>query len=444
VGRRGDSAVRFGEDVIVGAYSRLTLTDADNIFTLALLDGPGIEAPSGVVATRGAFDQPLAGHDVFFRAGDPVPGLPDDIAITGSFDPLINASGDIALLSPTAGDLPGDSFHTAIVRSDETGAPRVLAYSTQQAPGLVDGVTLRQVDAIRQNGLGRVTFSGRLRGDGIGSSNDRYVYVEREGGPELVARENAQAPGFAPGVILDSLSNVLGMSDSGSVVVRADLDGPGVSGVNDEVLLLIAEDPAGSGAIAREDQPVPGRVDTEYRSFGDAFVNSRGDIAFGATVHRPLIGEDVAVITRDTAGTRALAIADDPVPALGDDTFIRSIDLGSLTMNENGQIAFYAEVFDGAVISEALFATDPTGELRLVVAEDAPFDIDPDPNAEDFRTVRNLVTTRDFSLNDNGEIAFWISTLGGGSGLYVANVPAPSALGVLVAAPLLSGRRRRA
>jgi hypothetical protein len=241
------------------------------------------------------------------------------------------------------------------------------------------------------NNAGQIAFRASLTGSGVDRTNDRGIWSEGSGTLALVARTGSQAPDTPSGTNFHYLGRVT-LNNAGQTAFLAQLTGSGVDTTNDEGLWS-----EGSGTlrlIAREGVQAPGTPDgVNYGKIGipRAKLNDAGQVAFSAWLTGTGVDE-----TNDAA----------------------------------------------------IWATDRTGDLQLIVREGELLEIAPD----DFRTVRGAFFLSD-NLNGNsagfnnlGQLAFEATFTDGTSGIFVSNrvaIPEPSTLllAALSVAGLLLWRR---
>jgi hypothetical protein len=238
---------------------------------------------------------------------------------------------------------------------------------------------------------------------GVTAADDRALWKKSGVDLELIAREGQPAVGVSPGVNHgEFISHYL--NGAGEATFTGKLVGPGVTAQNDTALWSQRGDAL--TLIAREGDPAPGApagiAFGDFTSLGGSFgfqVNKNSQVAFEVTVTGPAI----------------------------------------TTANDRG-----------------IWVTDLSGVLTLVAREGGLFDVNDDPNVQDFRTVR--FTQLEWysgggedgygsSFNSSGELAIALSFTDFSSGGLVINtaVPEPSTLLLVgcAAAVLPSARKRR-
>jgi hypothetical protein len=83
---------------------------------------------------------------------------------------------------------------------------RAPGVSSNQAPGLPAGVNFSGFSNPRINDSGEVVFRSSLTGPGVSAANDRTLWSEGGGGLHLIAREGTAAPGAGVGSTMVSSS----------------------------------------------------------------------------------------------------------------------------------------------------------------------------------------------------------------------------------------------
>ena len=265
-------------------------------------------------------------------------------------------------------------------------------------PGTEPGVTFKNfLTGPAINNHGQTVFSATLTGPGVRSKNMRGIFSGSRGTLDLVARTGETAPGAGIGVVFTDFGHNVLLNDAGLTAFVASLSG---TGSNDSGIFI--ESGGILSLVARDGDAVPGT---------DAGVSLR----------------------------------------------LPSLTKNKITMNAAGQIAFRADLTGTGVDNandSGLFTTDPAGDLQLIVREGDLFDVDPDALVVENRTIRSvgLMTGsggsdgRPRSLNNAGQLAFWLQFTDNSQGIFVATigVPEPTSLVLVgVCCFSLAGRRRR-
>jgi hypothetical protein len=216
--------------------------------------------------------------------------------------------------------------------------------------------------------------------------------------------------------------------------------------------------------IARKGNTAAGlAAGVNYGDFSRAYITGAGDTTFigklaGLDVNT---GNDTALWARRGGALDLIAREGDLAP--GTEAGVKFFDLTMLgnsqgyQINNKGQVAFESLLTGPGVTSAndtGIWATDLAGTLRLVAREGSLFDVNDDPNIEDFRTI--LTTDLQWfngggedgsggAFNNAGQLVVSLRFTDNSGGVFVINtaVPEPSTvLLLLVAIPLVGNRRR--
>jgi hypothetical protein len=101
-----------------------------------------------------------------------------------------------------------------------------------------------------------VLLTGYLSGLSVVAGNDQAIWVRRDGGLELVAREGSQIPGGPAGVTFDANFRETLLDAAGRVAFLGELTGAGVDATNDHA--LFAERSGALETILRQGDVAPG------------------------------------------------------------------------------------------------------------------------------------------------------------------------------------------
>ena len=174
------------------------------------------------------------------RKGDPAPGTPAGVNLSGLIKPTINEAGQTAFLALLVG--AGVNLSNSLgIFSEGSGALALVARNGDPAPGAGPGVSFSNLGTPVLNAVGKTAFSARLTGAGVDDSNDESIWSERSGPLGPVAREGEQAPGMPTGVVFagDEVAMIPAfgspaMNGASQVVFQAWVAGPGIDDTNDE------------------------------------------------------------------------------------------------------------------------------------------------------------------------------------------------------------------
>lgn len=187
-------------------------------------------------------------------------GPPSDLALaarTGGAAPGVTGATFSTLNVPWASQDGSKLAFTGVmngVPSSTTsglwvGAPgslQLAAREGSQAAGFGTGVRYDTIVAgtqMRFSDVG-VALDGFVTGTGISSTNNEAVWISTGAAMQLVAREGQQLPGGPAGVLLGSFNtgNNMSMNRNGLLAMEATLTGTGVTGSNNDVLLVARPD----------------------------------------------------------------------------------------------------------------------------------------------------------------------------------------------------------
>lgn len=294
-----------------------------------------------------------------FREGTTVNGVPLGGPRSYGGDPAVGDDGTVLFAARN-----GSSSWGAFAVRNGT-AERVLVTGES-----LDGLSPGQEFWFTHNrsGVGRFTvgeggtvaFVGWLQGTGVTSANNAVAIVNTPNGTYLVARGGDEAPGTAGATFVNSsMPESISLDAYAGVLIRARVQGPGVSSNND---LGYWVDLAGTlELVAREGDVVPGLGGATILSLEDPIAQFKGD---GYVVLE-------CVLATDTGQADAL-LAWDPVNglhAIAAQGWSIALDDGSAptvttlfvdesrSLNKWGEVAFAAGLADGAQESEAVLRT---------------------------------------------------------------------------------------
>lgn len=316
---------------------------------------------------------------------------------------------------------------------------------------------------------GRFASLNALQGSvttGAATGNDQAILSNRTGSLEIIARRGDQVPGAAPGTFYRALGTSMGMNNAGRVVFSSTLrDGAGTTITNGS---LITDNGGPLGLVAQGGLPLPAITNANGNefvgvnwgsSFSDPVISGNNIVAFktgGLTGTGITPQNSSAIFTLNDSGTFTKMMRTDDVAPVGladDGTLIRYGGLqGGLSVNTRGQVAF-SSLLSGFGVNGlignnlALFATDLSGQVQLIVRRGTDFEVAPG-DVRLVTSIGGLNTSggqdgRAVSLNNYSEIVFSLGFADGSSGVFTATVPAPAGVAALGLAGLFAARRRR-
>ena len=326
---------------------------------------------------------------------------------------------------------------------------------------------------IRLNAAGYTTFNANLDlgPGGVGLADDEGIWSNASGALTPVAREGvtgATGPNLGGSEVFYSFAfNTL--NPTGQMAFEGLLR-VGTGGVTTSDDRGIWSDRSGSlAAVTREGQTGalgPGLGGSEVFAFHTSYVlNGAGRIVFTAGLEvgtGAVTGDDDTGIWSDVSGMFALVaregVTSELGPNLGGSEVFDPLNLIQLGFNDVGQTAFTASlrVGTGGVTTnddEGIWATDPNGDLHMIVREGDLFDVDPTAGI-DLRTISavNPITYPFSALEDGwrmvftdfGMLAFRLSFTDGSDGIFTAIIPEPGTLTLLaLGGGVVLWRRRR-
>ena len=382
-------------------FGQPVMNEVGEVAFRTALEGDGVTQ-----ANRGAIFAGSPGSlRIVAREGDPAPGMSAGVIYRELAEAAmtLNRLGEIAydavLVQPGSGELT-----LTIYASGPAGA-QVLARGGEAAPGLGSGVTYQydvDEDETRMtlNNAGRTGFFGLLAGPGISGVNDDVVIgSSSSGGRAVVAREGAQAPGLPAGVTY-GLMVVDGFSavGGGENVGFIAMLGGAVTPVDDQA--VFAGSPGALRVVARKGGAVPGAAGVSYGAFfPQPTLNDAGDVGFWAMVSGPGGTQGEALVAGPIDSPVVVARTGQPAPGVAEGTYA-GLALGPPTLSAAGDVAYFARVRQGAAgpILGALYAGAPASPQLIALAGDfAP------GTASDFYTGAFSATP---AMNSAGQVAY--------------------------------------
>ena len=445
-----------------------------------LVFGGTLERPGGAAAGDALFGGVPDALNVIARSGSPAPGLPPGSTYANFRDFAINNTGHVAFLAsvsnsetytlfsgpldaPTRVAWSGDTDDATYLRIDLNDAGEVafqanrnsilagppnalgiVARSGSQAPGLPAGVRYAELSYFGLNNAGQVIFPAKLEGHGLTPVHDSAIFAGKPGSLIRVAQTGRPAPGMPPGVTFEYLGGGL-LNNNEHVAFSGRLAGTGLTGGNDAVIYV---GPLNSPSpVVRTGDPAPGtRSGVSFEDIGVSALNDAGQFTLWAYLQGPVndgwndtalyVGSPDALVLVAREGSQAPGTQ----PGVN---FARWP--GSSELNDRGQLAFRAGL-TGTWEVEAgwgLFLYDPVLGTSLIARTGELFDV----GGGDLRRIEDFsYDYRGGALGDDGRLAFSLTFTDGSSGVFVATVPEPAGLllVVLLAPALLHrhGRRR--
>ncbi|MCH8042671.1 MAG: tandem-95 repeat protein [Planctomycetes bacterium] len=437
VARDGDPAVEVGPGVGIKGFASSTslggpifISDVGVAF-YANLTGEGADR-SGVWAGLPDDLRRVA------PLGSPVQGLPAGVTF-GPGLPVLGREGHLLFSSRLLGPGVSDANDSVII-VDHQGQLILAAREGDPAPGVGDGVILGSVFSHVVNGSGETVFVSSFSGPGVTSDDDVGLWTNAGGALHLVAREGDSAVGAGSGQQFRSFAEAT-INDAGRVAFHGFLRGSGVTSRNDLGIWLTGQ--GRIALVAREGNAAPGTPSgTLFSRIFEPILNGRGDVAFAADLSGTGVtfSNDSGIWMQRNRRLTLVAREGDAAPGTEDGVFFSHLLISAseeFLMNSNGagQIAFKARLFGQGVEEsnrDGIWATDQSGELKLVVREGQTIQVAPD----DERVVKDVFFAsngdkysgnedgRASGLNDLGQIAFLARFTDGSMGVIVSNAVA--------------------
>jgi MYXO-CTERM domain-containing protein len=393
--------------------------------------------------------------------GTQPPGYPagstygnDNAGASFNTPPLVNGLGQTVFTAHTASTPPmGDGMW-----GGTAGNIALITRAGAQAPALPAGVNIARFSDPVLNDLGQIGFDAWLTGNVV-TSNNSAVYLGQPGALQVIARGGDPVTGLAgvtyAGNPFGESFGLQSINNAGQAAFSANITGAGVTPANDNVLVVTG--PGGSGGVVavREGDVAPGTAPgVNYTAAGDTHLGGGGHVIFrgGVTGAGVTSANNDAVFTGLPGAIRLLAREGDVAPGLSDGARFSFFE--PPTINAAGQVAMLSFLQGPGLNFEtniALVAADTDGELFTIARAGAPLDL----GGGDIRTP-NYLLYWGFSggqdgygsgLNDAGQVAFYAQFTDGSDGVFVAQIPEPSAVAFTALAALAAAtarRRRRA
>jgi len=449
VARHGEPAPGAGPGVVFSFLAPPVLNDAGQVAFRSEIAGPGIDASNGT----GIWSQAGGSLALAILAGTPAPGQAPGVlfADIGSDNISMNDAGQIGFVADLAG--PGiDPANPESVWTHDPGTG--LGFVTKAgdgAPGTSANFQGFNLPII--NNSGETVFAAAVTGAGVDSSNNAGIWIGGPGAaPALVAREGDPAPGTSG--VFTSLSSPY-LNAGGYAIFAGNIEGPGIDGTN---MRGLWSGTGGSGLslVSKQGDDAPG-TDKTFGFFASPAINPAGQSVFIAGLTGPGIDDSNNTgIWSDGAGggRERLARDGDAAPGTGPGIAFSLLFPNRPVINAAGQIAFMGELTGAGVDNtnnKGFWATDPDGELHLIVRSGDLFDVDDDPLVEDLRAIESVwfedrsggAYGQRISFNDAGDLVVGLGFTDGSEGIFVIQVPEPGSLAVMLPLAAAALRRRR-
>lgn len=365
-------------------------SNGSSVFYADVVDSANIESRFGIWRNRGGITSPI------IMTGDIAPDYPADTFINEigntqvSFTPTVNGFGNVAFTASVVG--PSVIANERAVFVESNGAMHSVARTSVSPPGVDHTTTFSGFGDPVINNSGHAAFVASITGPSVTSANNSGVWSTSNGVLHMVAREGDPAPGATAGAVFSSFSYHTEISGDDRVLVRGSLSGSGIDATRDSGLWMER-----SGIL---------------------------EMVFQEGMQ---------------------------VPDHGPGVVFKSVD-GAITgyaMNAMGYLVFrhrFGNV-DGTGSGEAIFSSDPLGNLETVVRTGQSVEVLPG----NFKTIGSFAIFgfNDFTggqdggtpFNDASQLVFPVTYTDGTTGILVATVPEPVYTGIVIAMVILAGRR---
>lgn len=457
VARKGDPAPGVNDGLTfqyVTLNNSFVLNDAGHVAFLGGVAGPGVDFRNAYAIWM----ERNGSLNLVVREGDPAPGLDPAVAFKDPLNVVLNHAGQAAFVSYLTG--PGVYSHNdTSIWLESDGAIRLVAREGDPAPGTEPGVVFQAVTYFKLvlNNAGQTAFRTMLTGTGIDSTNDIGIWSGSPDAINIVARTGVHAPGALPGEVFKSFGDPV-INGSGETAFLGFLTDPRTATQNTTGIWKTQGGTLQPIAIADQAAPQtePGIV---FSGFGNPVLNDQGSIAFKGyvkgtgvtTLNSTGIWTSLSGTLTPTARLQDAAPGTEPGVVFAYNASF-SPGFSDPVLNASNQIAFLAGLSGPGVNASndlGVWATDPSGELTLIVRRGDLFDVNNDPTIDDYRQINaiGLVTNagggdgRRTSFNDAGQLAFRLGFTDNTWGIFVATIPEPGTLGMLMMGAGLMLRR---
>lgn len=406
----------------------------------------------------GIFTWNSSGVAAVATPGMHAPGFPTGVTFASSVSsragaisaPAITPSGRTAFYSEVSG-LPERVWG---VWSEATGSLSLVAAETLPAPGTPPGVNFSVIDSIGafspfMNDLGHLSFRATITGPGVDATNNLGLWVFRETTSELVARTGTQAPDTAPGVLFGDFWDPR-INNNSTLAFRAALTGAVTP--NDDTGIWSQSNGIMSLQL-REGQPAASLENgTTLGNLGYPLLNAKGAFSVTSRLTGPSVTStnDYALWIQRQGLLTLLAREGNRAPGTPEGV-LWGESLSNFAVNAIDQVMFMAKLTGDGVTPDndwGLWVSDPLLGVRLVVREGDPFEISPGV----IKTIDLIYNYGAFGggedglkefLNDSGQLVISLRFTDGSTGLFLASVPEPSIIVMLIFAAGMWPRKKK-
>ncbi len=398
--------------------------------------------------------------ELVVRKGDPAAGFASGSYFSSLYNSTISSNGnlgvDAAVYNPEFVSPHGGHVQNALL-SSHSGALTPIALAGDAVPGTEPGMYFDRFDQLSITRNGEFLFAATLYGPGVPSYGAEGAWFHSSSGLSLIAKTDSPAPGPSSGYVYNGFHTAdFSVNSSGQTAFVSAIRQP--SAPYDDAIGLFAGGADSMHYVMKVGDPAPGLPSgvkiSKFLPFDNYIpIADSGKMA----IHATLSGTGVNSSNSDCIfqGTydnlSLLAREGDPAPGTPAGVLFSQYPF-AIQLNSLGQIAFDG-ILQGTGVDSSndrgIWAQDANGVLHLVIREGEPFEVAPG----DIRTVHYFQDAGGLSggsygqaFNDRGEITFQASFTDGSSGVFVARVPEPSSIALLmssIAIMLIRSRSRR-
>jgi hypothetical protein len=305
-------------------------------------------------------------------------------------------------------------------RDDGSGTLSVVCVERTDAPGT--STMFSSFGGFSMNRQGQIVLVSGLMDVSGGATQTAGIWRDGQNGLQLIARRGDPAPGTTAEFNSFGFGDqpMLDISGRASFVgYLTEADGKNPTGIFSERggngLELVIR--SGSG-----NAPGTGAM---FETFDNLRQNSDSQLAFLANL-AGASSTDNRGIWRETREGGLTLVARTGSAAPGTELpFINFFD-HTLSLNDNGQAAFLAEVRETSHLRRVyrgIWAENTKGELKLVALQGQLVDVSDDPLRPDLRTILSL-DFQSAGFNDLGQLTFAARFSDGSNGIFISDLVA--------------------
>lgn len=324
------------------------------------------------------------GLQTFVLKGEPAPGLGPNVFT--DFEQYGFIGDDVMIVARTATSQPSGVW---VGPAGDALVPIVLR--DQSPPGLPDMVRYDFFGQVSANELGEIAFIATLEGQGVDFDNDGVVVAITQDGPQLLAREEDEAPGTPPKIEFAFLSAPV-INEDGLVAFRSGLSQGGGMFRNDAGIVA----PLLLTGLSFE---VPGMPGVFFDAgIGEARINDADaqSIRVGLTGDGVNDSNDTSIWRWADGAFELLAREGQQVPGFDPGVKFTSFHQIDPVIDHDGRVVFQAGAFGGGFSGLGVWRSSDDG-IDLIASEGMEA---PGSGGEVFEDID------DISVSRAGEILF--------------------------------------